>query len=343
MACRSNHHGIMGGNLSMHDIRLALGLVGFLSIGIFLGVRRLLSFAPPRALDAVAVGLILLMAAYLKYVWAQLWIVKWIPLPSVIVLANWFPLMLGALGAVVWNRMSGEISGATTKKTHELSVVGSTDEHSMTTSSLLGRTLVIRRIVMMVVITGGAVWSELYFIPSSPPVCGNQWDPPFPSMPWHICRQTHNSTCSAAASATILASLDISTTEQEMAKLCLTRNGTTWLGLYHGLATKLTGTNYQVNFFECEIIDLPEMASHHPLLLCCKLDPAVARDRPEYATVGGWIPGTAHSVVYFGYSGRVHLIGDPSRGYELWNDRDLETLWMGQGLRIQDVFGPNSI
>ncbi|MCH2212253.1 MAG: hypothetical protein MK110_13195 [Fuerstiella sp.] len=321
----------------MHDIRLALGLMGFLSIGIFLGCRRLLRPLPPRALDAVAVGLLLLMAAYLKNVWGQLWIVKWIPLPSVIVLANWFPLILAALGAVVWNRMGGETSGASPKETNVSSGHDSTAEGTAAESSLLRRTLVIRRIVMMVIITCAAVWSELYFIPASPPVCGDRWDPPFPPMPWRICRQTHNSTCSAAASATILETLNIRATEQEMAELCLTRNGTTWLGLYHGLANKLTGTNYRVEFFECEIDDLPKMAGHHPLLLCCKLDSATASERPEYVKEGGWIPGTAHSVVYFGRSGRIHVIGDPSRGYEPWNDRDLETLWTGQGLRIQDV------
>ena len=119
-----------------------------------------------------------------------------------------------------------------------------------------------------------------------------------------------------------------------MARLCLTRRGTTWLGLYHGLSTKLIGTNHIIEFFETDIARLPTMAKDHPVLLCCRLDPKAARDVPEYVTEGGWKPGTAHSVVYFGEFLDRHVIGDPSRGYELWTNRDLEILWTRKGLQI---------
>ncbi len=174
----------------------------------------------------------------------------------------------------------------------------------------------------------------MYFIPIEPPECGDQWDPPQPPLPWFVCRQTHPSTCSAASSATILVALGIPASEQEMARLCLTRNGTTWLGLYHGLATKLLNTPYRPVFFESAIEDLPALAGPYPLLLCCRLDRRAARQRPQYVREGGWIPGMAHSVVYFGNFAGRHVIGDPSRGYEVWSDEDLRILWTGQGLRI---------
>jgi len=320
----------------MHDIRLAVGLIGFLSVGIFLAGRRLCSPLPPRGLDTVAVGLLFLMIGYLRFVWGQLWIVNWIPLPSVIVLSNWFPLLLAALGAVVWLRLDGDGALEAGKPEEDGSsgqLVEDTDELPAQKSD---HTLAIRRTVMMVAIILGGAWSVMYFVPRTPPECGSQWDPPYPPFPWKICRQTNSYTCSAASSATMLTTLGIPATEQEMARLCLTRNGTTWLGLYHGLSTKLLRTRYRINFFESDIERLPQLAKQHPVLLCCKLDAAAADKRPDLEQEGGWIRGTAHSVVYFGRFRGVHIIGDPSRGYEAWKDDDLKVLWTGQGLHITE-------
>ena len=119
-----------------------------------------------------------------------------------------------------------------------------------------------------------------------------------------------------------------------MAELCLTQSGTTWLGLYHGLSTKLMGTKHRVEFFEGNLRELEQAAAPHPVLLCCQLDPTVAEIIPEYVRDDGWIPGMAHSVVYFGKLQGVHVIGDPSRGYEPWSGQDLNMLWTGTGLRI---------
>ncbi len=315
----------------MHDIRLALGFIGFLSVAVFLAGRRIARLLPPRVLDAAAVSLLMLMAAYLKYVWGQLWIVQWITLPSVIVLSNWFPLLLAALAAVVWQRLGGD-----TQEPASIDHDDALATEAPPANSHSGPGLALRRTVMMGALTAGAVWSVMYFVPTTPPECGVHWEPPYPPFPWSVCRQTNPNTCSAASSATILVALGIPATEQEMAHLCLTRNGTTWLGLYHGLATKLHGTDYRVQFFESDVSELPQLGSQYPLLLCCKLDAAAAEQLPEYEREGGWIRGTAHSVVYFGQFKGRHIIGDPSRGYEAWTDRDMKILWTGQGLHITD-------
>ena len=76
----------------MEDLRLAMGLMIFLSLGVFLGVRRLCNSVRPRILDGAAAITVILVGVYIRLVWGQLWIVKWIPLPSVIVLSNWFPV-----------------------------------------------------------------------------------------------------------------------------------------------------------------------------------------------------------------------------------------------------------
>jgi hypothetical protein len=153
-------------------------------------------------------------------------------------------------------------------------------------------------------------------------------------MRWPVCLQTTPTTCSAAAAATILNTLGIRTSEQEMARLCLTRSGTTWLGLYHGLATKLLGKGYSIEFFETNASGLTDVATDSPLLLCCMLDEEVARLVPDYVSEGGWVPGQAHSVVYFGRIGDAHIIGDPSQGYEAWTTLELNRLWTGTGLRV---------
>ena len=286
----------------MHDIRLALALIGLLSLCIFVGIQRMLRHRSKTFLDGFAVALLALTFAYLKLVWGQLWIVNWIPLPSVIVLSNWFPLILSAFAATVWLRL------APAPISRRLPIVGA--------------------------IAVAGITSAFWFIPEEPPKCGEDWVMPAPPLEWPVCLQTTPHTCSAAASATILNTLGIETNEQEMAELCMTRNGTTWLGLYHGLSTKLLWTKHQVEFFEADANTLDQVEASAPLLLCCRLDPEVAEAAPEYVTQGGWIPGTAHSVVYFGVYRGHHIVGDPSRGYEAWTPEDLEVLWTGKGLRI---------
>ena len=88
----------------MHDIRLAIGLIGFLSVAAFFLVVRLLRDRSPHLQTSLALGIVITIFLYVEYVWDQLWIVKWIPLPSVIVLSNWFPIFLAGLGACVWLR-----------------------------------------------------------------------------------------------------------------------------------------------------------------------------------------------------------------------------------------------
>lgn len=292
----------------MEDLRLAIGLIGFISIAVFSATYRVLKNRSTTFLDIIAVLILVLIWFYVKTVWGQLWIVKWIPLSSVIVLSNWFPPLLAALGATVWLR--------------------------------LAPASVARRMPIMVLTVAAAVYSVMYFIPSEPPECGNEWDRGFGLYTAPVCRQTTDYTCSAAAAATILRTLNIDTTEQEMARLCLTRSGTTWLGLYHGLSTKLRGTDYHVQFFDGSVNELRKLSESHPVLLCCQLDKTTAAVMPSLVTEGGWIPGLAHSVTYFGEFKGLHIIGDPSRGYEGWTSQDLNTLWTGTGLSVVE-YGPD--
>lgn len=311
----------------MHDIRLAIGLIAFLSIGLFLLTLRLLRGRPIWLHDVVAVVTVLLIAVYVKTIWGQLWIVQWIPLPSVLVLSNWFPPLLAILAAATWLRLDpmhpGLESRVAPDDTQDEWIFG------------VDRRGFLRRLPVMAALVGAAVYSVLHFIPTEPPVCGSKWARPIPPLRLPICVQTTKYTCSAAAAATLLRSLGYESSEQEMATLCLTKSGTTWLGLYHGLSVKLFRTGYQVKFFEGGLPDLPSLATGRPVLLCCQLDAESAQNAPEYVYTDGWIPGTAHTVVYLGRFQGKHVIGDPSVGYEVWDDADLQILWTGQGLKIE--------
>ncbi|MEZ6134629.1 MAG: hypothetical protein R3C53_06945 [Pirellulaceae bacterium] len=267
--------------------------------------QRLLKNAPRRVVEAVAVAVVLLIAVYMRWVWGELWIVNWIPLPSVIVLANWFPIFLAVLGAAFWKRM---------------------EDSSWP-----------RKLPIQAALLTAAAWSVLYVIPRSPPECRDEWIPAEPPVPFRICRQTTPYTCSAAASATILEMLGMETTEAEMATLCLTSSGTTWLGMYHGLSIKLMPSGHGVKFFQGTVDDVSQLAGTRPILLCCQLTEATAAAQPSYVEEGGWIPGVQHSVVCFAVSNGNFWIGDPSQDHlERWSRRDMEVLWTGTGLMVID-------
>jgi hypothetical protein len=277
--------------------------MALLSMVIFFSVRSLMANASPFLLDSSAVVLVLLVGVYVRLVWGQLWIVRWIPFSSVIVLSNWFPLILGALAGVLWVRTKSQTF--------------------------------LRRLPTQLLLIAGAVWSVAYVIPRTPPACGTSWIEPTVFVPFRICRQTTPYTCSAAATATIQASMGIETSEEEMAALCLTREGTTWLGIYHGLSVRLRGSGFRTEFFECDQEELGEVTAEFPALLCCELTDEVDAAVPKYREFDGWIPGIAHSTVLFARSGDRYLIGDPSQSEpEIWTDDDIANLWTGRGLRI---------
>ena len=287
----------------MEHLRLAIGLMGFLSVTTFVVMCRIVARASHTALDIFAIIVMLMIGIYVYLVWGQLWIVNWIPLPSVIILSNWFPILLAMLAAILWTRQQA------------LSFV--------------------RRVPIQAALLGVTVWSVIYVIPQTPPDCKNKWLEAEPPVPFRICLQTTDHTCSAAAVATILETLGLESSEAEMAKLCLTSKGTTWLGMYHGLSIKLWGTGYKAEFFEGSMDRLAEVVSTGPVLLCCQLTEQTAAAMGRYEEEGGWIPGVQHSVVCFASSGDVFFIGDPSqKRMELWSRQDVINLWTGTGLMV---------
>lgn len=293
----------------MWHLWTAIALMGCGSVVTFFVCSWALQKASSIMLDVLAVITMLLIAAYVYLVWGQLWIVKWIPYASVIVLSNWFPILLAILGAILWQRLRNK----------ELW----------------------RRAPAQLALLGITVWSVIYVIPRTPPECGDEWIEPRGRFPFRVCRQTTPETCSAAATATLLGVIGIQTNEAEMSRLCLTQRGTTWLGIYHGLSVKLDGTGRRVEFFEGSVDDLVKRCQERPVLLCCELTDIVDAAVPEYQGEAGWKPGVLHSVVCFGMLDGEFLIGDPSQPrLERWSRRDMINLWTGTGLTISDSSQP---
>jgi len=142
-----------------------------------------------------------------------------------------------------------------------------------------------------------------------------------------ICRQSTTSTCSAAATATLLAQYGIHTTESEMANLCLTRTrGTTALGIYRGLKIK---------------------SQSHVQILQGSLDQLLAQHRPAVISIGlshndpagvGLPIGNSHSVVLLNENPIGTLeIADPFAGLQTWKRDQLEAAWQHEAFVLNSV------
>ncbi|MCD0459033.1 cysteine peptidase family C39 domain-containing protein [Roseiconus lacunae] len=190
-----------------------------------------------------------------------------------------------------------------------------------------------RRGILAVALSGGTiiiVFWPLLSIALRPPQPGSaQWKD-------GVALQTTWANCSPAAAATLLRAEGIAVTEADMVPVCLTdASGTPTLGLYRGI--KLVAQRHDA---AVEVVDsnLSRLLAEDdwPVLLAVKLPYGV--DDRRYADQWGWIPGMGHSVVALGRGpgGEGILIGDPSRGLEIWAENDLQILWHGKGIRLTD-------
>lgn len=241
---------------------------------------------------------VLMTVAYIVFLWDDAVLTRLIPYSNVIVLGNWFPIGAAILSGIACGRLK-EL-----RVRQAFTAVG-----------------------MLVV---GAVGLFLPMI-GSPPECGNTWED-------GICRQTSETSCLPAACATLLRRYGVNTTEAEMAGLCFSRSrGTTWLGLYHGLAVKLKPEGLQPVLFDEELQQL--LVHDGPQIISCGITKEQAKEHPEYQQDWGWIPGVEHAVVLLEVKNSHVVIGDPAVGRERWTMRDLKILWNGRGVRLQPLPG----
>ena len=184
-----------------------------------------------------------------------------------------------------------------------------------------------RRSATVLLLMAAAAYFTYHDLWSARPHCGDSWR-------GGVCVQMSPASCSAAAAATLLRAYGIDATEAEMARLCFTTDeGTTLHGLFRGLKLKTAGTPWRVEVFSRGLEGLAEM-NGAPVLLQVELAVNAVVD-PNYEQHWGWVPGVAHTVVFFGFRENNKIeIGDTSVGRERWDVEALRVLWHGAGVRL---------
>lgn len=277
----------------MTDLYVGVAIMTVLSVILGVATAIVSRKAPDRLVDLLALLTITLIVAYIVWLWDDISLAHLLPFSNLIIVGNWMSLLAGVLAGLVWRRL---------------------------------RKQGFRRVVVVILLGGIGFYSLIQPMLGEPPECQDKWQQ-------FVCLQTSDVTCSAAAATTLLVAHGIPASEQEMARLCLTRNGTTWKGIYRGLKLKTAGTDYDVEIFDEDVVAL-RTSTDGPFLLKAELERG-APVPPIYHEQWGWIPGQPHSVVLFEFlENGSALMGDPSIGLEAWSVTDLQVLWHGEGLRL---------
>lgn len=184
----------------------------------------------------------------------------------------------------------------------------------------------IRRAIPCLAILAIGVFATVHPLLGQPPFCNDNWQ-------GDVCLQTSESSCSAAAAVTLLRDYGIESNEREMADLCLTRRGTTWMGLYRGLKLKTAGTPYDVAVFQGSVEPLRDLLPG-PVIVAVGI-PKSGQAPAIYSDEWGWTPGLMHSVLLYEPVGDDRItVADPSIGREQWSSEDLRILWRGPALYL---------
>ncbi|MDA1051111.1 MAG: cysteine peptidase family C39 domain-containing protein [Planctomycetota bacterium] len=281
----------------MADLYVGLVILGGLTVAMFLGSLRC-SYRISRVLsDLLAMLVVVVMFYYIRHLWYNVRLTAILPFSNLIVIGNWLPPLAGLLAGFAWRRIYGRIFRKT-----------------LCTSAL----------------AVAACYAAVYPLLGEPPKCGNQWDRD------GICLQTTQQTCTAASAATLLRLHGIKAAEAEMAELCLTREGTTWLGLYRGLKRKTQGTRWDVEVIECSADEISNSLTE-PMILSVGLGTEVTQTDESRLSEWGWRPGQGHSVLLLGKGSLGGFkIADPTPDYgiEMWSKKDLEELFQGTAVRL---------
>ncbi len=278
----------------MLDLYIGLAIIASFSVAAFLFARSFSALGQPWVSNLAALVVVVGMLCYVRFIWDDVRLARWLPFSNLVIVGNWFPIAAGFLGGLAWSRIPGAWY---------------------------------RRVCSVAALLLAAGYSTISPLLGAVPVCHNWWDAD------QGCVQSTQQTCSPACAATLLAQHGIATTEQEMAELCLTRRGTTWVGLYRGLKLKTIGTPLDVEVVACAADDV--LAMNEPAIISVGLD-ATAATR-VMCEEWGWIPGVDHTVVFVKNNGADGLIvADPAPGYghERWSRDNFAMLFRGIAIRV---------
>lgn len=278
------------------DLQIAIAVVIAVSAIAFVLMGKVLKWLTPLQLNVFAILMLAVLAGYLTGGWYRPWIVSFLPVSSLVILGNWLPIWAASFAAVVYaQRGLAEY----------------------------------RRASLAAIIFATGVYSALYPVLGEAPRCAVAWDKD------GNCLQTTDHTCSAACAATLLGQVGIRSSEQEMADLCLTREGTNWLGLYRGLKLKTQGTDYDVEVYSGDLDSLRKLPSG-PMIVSVGLTKSSAADT-AFTREFGWVPGVNHSVILKGFDQNGSaVIADPTlaRCSESWAPETMELLYRGVAFRL---------
>ena len=249
----------------------------------------------PRSVNVVLAGLSTAgMLLFGRFLTDSVWITGVVPARWLPVFGNWLPMLAGLLVGFGWVISP---SGRRTK-------------------SILFGTLMVLALVLS--------YRRLF---EARPAVISQWRN-------GVCLQSTNATCGAAAAATLLSTVGVSSSEEEMVNLCFsTWKGTSIHGIVRGLAVKLEGTKWRVRAREMTVGELAELEAS--AILEVGLRNGIPKDL-RYVTRWGWIPGVEHTAVMFGILPDGNLdIGDPTAGREIWRPEAVEVLWQGTAITLE--------
>jgi len=278
----------------MTDLYLSLCAMAVLCTAAAVVGARIARRGERRLLVRFQGLLCLLLILYMSFLWDRPLLTWLVPCSAVIILGNWLPVIgCGFVGVCL--------------KTESIRLW--------------------RRLVLSTVTCGLAGYSLVHPLLGKPP----RAMPLSPGSTFQF--QTDDHTCSAAAAASLLRLHGIPATESEMVRLCLTREGTRWQGVYRGLKIKLRGTSWDV--VAEEFSPSPERRSSQPMLGVLSL--TFASRSGSQALASGWTGAAGHSVVALQHLPEYSLwVFDPSPefGLETWDHAFLCRIRSGVLLRL---------
>lgn len=228
-----------------------------------------------------------LMLSYMLFLWDRPVLSRLLPFSSVIILGNWLPVPACFFVGVC-----------------------------MQTTAIHW----CRRAGLTMITCGLCAYSLIRPTLGDPPRCFNLQ----PGLA--IQYQTTDATCSAASAANLLRLYGIETSEYEMARLCLTRSGTHWQGLYRGLKLKLQDTPWDVVAQEFEIPSGLQMPVNESSPITYSQTPAVlslsfSNRGGSQSVATGFGEGSGHSVLLLEVAtdGAITVFDpSPEYGFEYW-------------------------
>jgi len=233
------------------------------------------------------------MLAYLALLWNRPLLATLLPTSSLIIVGNWLPLWASFFVGIYL------VSAGRSR---------------------------IRKGLLSTVAVVMAIYSTVAPMAGQPPEC--QAVAPINALQY----QTTPHTCSAACAASLLQLHGIEATEDELARLCLTREGTHWMGVYRGLTlkTELSEWNVVVEPFSQEAL---ARRIDSPCMLSINLDVSEFSQNVDH----GFQDSAGHSVVVLGNGGNGYVtVFDPSPDYgaENWDNSIFECVSDGVIMRL---------